>query len=103
MKKLLILSLFIALLLQTAASSDNTVREINRKVQCGVAKEILAVLVSEDYMEAPYWMGEDSSTGYVLMVNERTRSWTLLQYNDDTACVLGTGIKHRRVYNGPLI
>jgi hypothetical protein len=103
MKKLLILSLFIALLLQTASSSDTNVRETNKKVQCGVTKEIIATLVSEEYREAPYWMGEDNTSSYILMVNEKIKSWTLLQYTDDTACILGTGGKHRRVYNGPLI
>jgi len=103
MKKLLILFLIGVLLLQTASSSDTNVREINKKVQCGVTKEVLAALISEEYREAPYWMGEDNTSSYILMVNEKTKSWTLLQYTDDTACILGTGVNHRRVYNGPLI
>jgi len=102
MKKLIILCLFAALLFQTA-SSDTNVREIKKTIPCGSTKEILAELVSGDYKEVPFWMGEDNTSSYILMVNEKTRSWTLLQYNDETACVLGTGVKHRRVYNGPSI
>ena len=106
MKKLLFAILVALLVLQTASSSttseDPPVREINKAVPCGDTKLVLKSLISE-YGENPFWMGEDTTSGYVLLVNEKSKTWTILQYNDETACILGTGVNHRRVYNGPLI
>jgi hypothetical protein len=107
MKKLLF-AIFVALLvLQTASSSTSedtnpTLREINKAVPCGDAKSVMQSLIS-GYREVPFWMGEDTKSGYVLLVNEKSKTWTLLQYNDETACILGSGVNHRQVYNGPVI
>lgn len=39
----------------------------------------------------PAWVGKDEGSKYVLMANEKTKTWTIVQFNDQVACVLGTG------------
>jgi len=36
-------------------------------------------------------------------VNEQTKSWTLIQFDDKIACVLGTGEGSTQIFNGPKI
>jgi len=38
-----------------------------------------------------------------LFVNEETKSWTLIQFDEKIACVLGTGENSTQLFNGPKI
>jgi hypothetical protein len=40
---------------------------------------------------------------YSLFVNEETKSWTLIQFDEKIACVLGVGEASTRIFNGPTI
>ncbi len=63
-----------------------------------VCDELSAVMthLSEKYHEVPVWSGAgagklDSNTVIMLLVNHETRSWTMIQYDERVACILGVG------------
>ena len=46
---------------------------------------------SPEWKEVPFWVGSDADSKYVMMVNEKTKTWSFIQFNSKVACVLGTG------------
>jgi hypothetical protein len=65
--------------------------EIEKPVLCSDVKTVIETMSGPEWQEVPFWVGKDTSSKYVLMVNEKTKTWTMVQYNDDVACILGTG------------
>ena len=64
---------------------------VNKPVVCSDLKTIIEVASGEEYKEIPTWVGKDETSKFVLMINAKTKTWTMIQYNDQVACVLGTG------------
>jgi len=65
-----------------------------KEVYCDKTETVISVLKGRDYEESPIWFGKekDSKTPhYSLFVNQETKTWTIIQFNKDSACVLGTG------------
>ena len=65
---------------------------INKPVVCSDVKSMIEFLSGAEFKEIPTWVGKDESSKYILMANEKTKTWTLVQFNDQVACVLGAGI-----------
>ena len=63
---------------------------VEKPVVCSDLK-IVIENISKEYQEEPIWRGKDSLSRYVLTLNKKTGTWTIVQYNDKLACVLGTG------------
>jgi len=70
---------------------------VDKKVICGEFDKLIEKI--SEYREEPVWIGADQSsdTRYTLMINEKTGSWTILQYTHDVGCILGAGEKHQTV------
>lgn len=102
MKKIIIGTIGLVLGLFAGAQSQSQLTRIQKTVPCGPTKEIFGDLVN-NYKELPFWMGEDEDSRFIMLFNEKTKTWTFLQFDDKTACVLGSGGNHRRVFNGPEI
>jgi len=53
----------------------------------------------------PIWWGIEPATvsRYSLFVNEQTKTWTLIQFDENMACILGVGNASTRIFNGPKI
>jgi hypothetical protein len=69
--------------------------ELNKPLKCGKAEWVLNYF-KESYGETPKWVGQDNSspsytTYIVLLSNQEKRTWTLVQYDANLACVLGAG------------
>ena len=64
---------------------------VEKPVFCTDVKSMIEFLSGEDYQEVPTWIGKDEKSKYVLMSNEKSKTWTIVQFNDQVACVLGTG------------
>jgi len=65
-----------------------------KEVYCDKTERMISELRSQDYQEQPIWLGKepDSKTpNYTLFVNQETKSWTIIQFNNELACVLGAG------------
>lgn len=79
------------LCLAHSVTSAQPVR-IDKPIVCDKTNAVFAVL-QEKFQEMPVWGGKSAGdqTSYALMLNSETKTWTLLQFNTDTACILGLG------------
>ena len=96
--------LLLALLIPTLLTAQPII--IQKPVTCVDTKTLLQGLAGSDYKEAPVWIGFEPGAEvpkYSVFVNQQTRTWTIIQFNDTIACVLGTGTNSAQVFNGPKI
>ena len=80
--------------------------KVQKPVECADTATLLRGLSGSEYKEKPIWLGIDPSSTvskYSLFVNEETKSWTLIQFDEKIACVLGTGEGSTQIFNGPKI
>jgi hypothetical protein len=79
---------------------------VQKPVVCVDTKILLQGLSSSDYKETPVWLGIEPGaevSKYSVFVNQQTKTWTIIQFNDKIACVLGTGTESTQIFNGPKI
>jgi hypothetical protein len=79
---------------------------VQKPIECADTATLLRGLSGSDYKEKPIWFGiEPGATvsRYSLFVNEETKSWTLIQFDEKIACVLGTGKASTQIFTGPKI
>jgi hypothetical protein len=79
---------------------------VQKPIECADTATLLRGLSGSDYKEKPIWFGiEPGATvsRYSLFVNEQTKTWTLIQFDEKIACVLGTGENSAQLFNGPEI
>jgi hypothetical protein len=79
---------------------------IQKPVTCTETKMLLQGLTSSDYKETPAWLGIEPGaevSKYSVFVNQKTKTWTIIQFNDKIACVLGTGTESTQIFNGPKV
>jgi hypothetical protein len=88
------------LLLPALAVAQQDYVIVEKKVVCGEVRKVLQELFVQ-YNEVPVWSGDESGTRYSLLTNEQTRSWTLIQFDETVACVIGAGVNSKEVDLGP--
>jgi hypothetical protein len=79
---------------------------VQKPVECVNTETLFQGLISSNYKEKPIWLGIQSDAPlpkYSLFVNEQSKSWTLVQFDEKIACVLGTGEASTQIFNGPKI
>ena len=79
---------------------------VQKPVDCADTQTLFQGLLGSNYKERPIWLGVETGatlSKYSLFVNEQTMTWTLIQFDDKIACVLGTGENSTRIFNGPKI
>ena len=79
---------------------------VQKPIDCADTAILLQGLGSSDYKEKPIWLGTEPGVTlpkYSLFVNEETKSWTLIQFDEKVACVLGTGESSTQIFHGPKI
>jgi len=63
----------------------------DKSVVCSETKVVLETL-RKTYKEEPVWLGKGNDrSSYSLFINPKTGAFTLVQFNSDVACVVGTG------------
>lgn len=80
------------LLLPAVSSAQPVV--VDNKMVCNATRIVLAEIAKSDYREVPLWVGDiskESKVKLAIVANEKTGSWTLLQYNDEVACLMSMG------------
>lgn len=94
MKKLLFL---IGLSVAIHALGETTA---NKPVLCGPSQKIFSYLSGPDVKEQPYWIGktESNESRFALLINTKTQTWTLVEFNKDIACVLGAGVDYKNLF-----
>lgn len=77
--------------------------EIKKPVICDKTETVLKVLSGSDYQETPIWLGaaDEKLANYSLWVNPSTKSWTIVQFNNEITCVIGTGEKFSIINKKP--
>lgn len=67
--------------------------ETQKKVICAPMDKLIEILSSEEFKETPFWIGRDigESSEYILFVNERTKTFTILQVMKNYGCIMGMG------------
>jgi hypothetical protein len=66
--------------------------QLDKPVTCSTLKAVVEQL-SGLYKEEPYWNGSGHNSKYIMFVNVKTQAWTLVEYSDTIACIIGTGEK----------
>jgi hypothetical protein len=96
--------LFIILVLSSVVMAQPII--IQKPVTCTETKMLLQGLMGSDYKETPAWLGIEPGAEvpkYSVFVNQQTKTWTIIQFNDTIACVLGTGTDSTQIFNGSKI
>lgn len=97
-------TLALAFLLCLVGSIANAQAFQSRKpVVCDDVKKIIESL-NQNFEEKPVWMAKDQSddTRYSLFVNQKTGSWTLLQFTSTVACILGVGEDSKFIFENSI-
>ena len=70
--------------------------EYERRFTCGKTQFVISAL-TQNAQEKPIWSGTDPQSGTETMIlqNTRTLTWTVVQYDQDMACVLHSGTGFR--------
>jgi hypothetical protein len=100
MKKLLALLVLIPLLTSAQSAGPTAVE---KTLICDKTQNVLDVIINGRFKETPIWGGEDETSRYGLLVNRETGTWTIIQFNKDAACVLGTGEGSRSMLPGKTV
>ena len=66
--------------------------EYERRFTCGKTQFVLSALTTTA-QEKPIWVGTDTETKTqtVVLLNTKTLTWTVVQYDQNMACVLHSG------------
>jgi len=86
----------IILLLLLAVSTIACSKETNKPVLCMEAKELFDAIF-EEYRETILMVFDQDSfpNKIVLTVNPATKTWSLVEYNTEIACLLGSGNNYK--------
>jgi len=86
-------NLLVSLMLGFAFSANATDYFADSKsIVCGDIKTVIKEL-STKYEEQPFWSGVADGSKYILLVNPTNKSWTMVQYDNKVACVIGAGVR----------
>jgi hypothetical protein len=91
------------LLLPVLALAQQGPVKVDKEVICDETAVVLKWALDNDFKEQPLWTGADRISRYSLLANEKSGTWTLIQFNKDVACILGTGAGHQLILTGPKI
>ena len=94
MKKIAAFVLSACIIVVVAAQT--TAVEINKKIVCDDSMPLLDSLFNE-YRESPVWAGTDEKSKYSLLINQETGTWTIIQFDKTTTCILGVGEDSRLI------
>ena len=72
---------------------------VNKPVFCSSLKVIIEAVTGE-FQEQPFWRGNDDKSNYIMTVNQQTGTWTMIQFNDQIACVVGVGTNSKTIRIG---
>jgi hypothetical protein len=92
------LALVVAFLINFSSYAQSFQAE--KPVICANIKVLFEGL-KEKYDEEPFWSGVGPENKFVLMVNTKTETWTIIEFNDITGCIVGEGHKANQIFSKP--
>lgn len=90
----------ILFLISLVAHAQSQTFATKKPVICSDPRTIIENL-SNKFSEQPFWSGAGSDTKYILFSNPETGTWTMVEYNNEVACVIGAGKRARQIFLGP--
>lgn len=75
------------------SQQSSTAVIVDKKVICDEFDKMIDTLTKKDYDEKILWIGGDknSDSKYAILANEKTGTWSIVQYNKEAACIIGAG------------
>jgi len=89
--------LFLGLTISGSTFAQNKLLDdyikIQKEVLCHNKEDIFKELSAPDIKEKPVWVGKDphGKTDFILLVNERKNTFTIVQAAESIACIIGIG------------
>jgi len=81
---------FLFCLISSIAGAQEIVN-LNKVMKCSEPQKVMNYFV-DTHKETPVWVGKTVHNSHItLLMNRETRSWTMIEYDDRLACVLGAG------------
>ena len=81
---------FLFCLISSIAHAQEII-DLQKSLKCSDAQIVMNYFV-DTHKETPVWVGKSvHNTHVTLLMNRETRSWTMIEYDDRLACVLGAG------------
>lgn len=63
---------------------------VEKKVPCDKVEKVIEELTKK-HGEEPIWFGQAQDSKVAVLVNPKTSSWSVVQFNDKIGCVLEVG------------
>jgi hypothetical protein len=63
---------------------------VEKTLPCDKVDSVIEQLTKK-YEEQPVWFGTSGESRVGVLINTKTNSWTVIQFNDKIACVLEAG------------
>jgi hypothetical protein len=94
MKKLLLVAPLFCLISSIAGAQV----EKQKPILCYPIGQLIKEI--KEIREEPQWTGRSlqGESQYLLIVNEKDKSWTLIQFDGVNGCVIGTGAKSKIIF-----
>ena len=96
--------LFVVMLFLISKVMAETI-QIKKPVTCESTPLVFQALF-EQAGEKPIWLGQGNgadTSSTTIFANETTKTWTIVQFDKDIACILGSGVSSRQIFTGPVI
>lgn len=91
MLKKIITSLFCFLSTVVYAQNGIPAFEMKKEVACTDTASLLTSIGESKWKEHPMWLGKSSTSRVSIFVNQKTGTWTIVQFNEKVACILEVG------------
>lgn len=70
---------------------------ITQKLNCNSTTGVFEKIARSEFKEKPVWIGSNKTSKIVVVVNEKTGTWTIIQFNDEIACLFAAGEGYRLI------
>lgn len=82
-----------------SSSAHAQVFTANKSIDCA-NREVVLASVLKTHGHVPVWSGVQGKFGFLLTENKKTGEWTMIQYDDEFACILAEGNKAKPIFIG---
>lgn len=67
---------------------------VDKKVVCDKI-EVVVTWLTDYEKQKPMWVGTTENDGFIgVIIDEKTGAWTVIEFNNEYACILGSGLKN---------
>ena len=94
MKKILFSLLLLPALVLAETPQNQGPVIVDKSVACDRV-EVVVSWLTEYERQKPMWVGStEGDSAVAIITNEKTGTWTVIEFNQEYACILSTGLKN---------